>query len=169
VAEIANDLWLAAYAHEIGLMSGDGTDELDLAWRSAELLADLGSPRNVVRFVRHMHERWDGSGGPNRLAGVVMPPGSAILSVADSLDHYSAVRIEAGAAPTFAVDRALGLMLSQQRSVFSPEIVQAALKERTAVRAICGVPREPAPAKETPGRGLRMYPTIATTLLGRLS
>jgi CheY-like chemotaxis protein len=47
------DLELAAYSHEIGIMSGLAADPIDLAWRGADLLADLGGEVEVVRTITH--------------------------------------------------------------------------------------------------------------------
>ena len=37
-------------------------------------------------IVRHHHERWDGAGYPDRLAGTAIPLGARIVAVADSLE-----------------------------------------------------------------------------------
>jgi ribonuclease P protein subunit RPR2 len=42
--------------------------------------------RPAARIVRHHHERWDGSGYPDKLAGENIPLGARILSIADALD-----------------------------------------------------------------------------------
>jgi response regulator RpfG family c-di-GMP phosphodiesterase len=39
-----------------------------------------------IRVVRSHHERWDGSGYPDRLSGRDIPLGARIFAVADSLD-----------------------------------------------------------------------------------
>ncbi len=164
-----DDLRMAAHAHELGLLGDAETDPVDLAWRSADLLAGLGGAPGVVRIIRHLHERWDGTGGPDQLSGDGIPIGSQVLSVADAIDHYSAARMQASRAPVEAVDRALALVVTQQKSQFSPAVVQAAAVERVMIRAICSSPRPspvlPAEAK----RGAREYPTIARALLSRLS
>ncbi|MGH7460255.1 MAG: HD domain-containing phosphohydrolase, partial [Longimicrobiales bacterium] len=163
------DLRMAAYAHELGQLAGAETDALDLAWLGADLLSGLGGSGCVVRIVRHLHERWDGTGGPGRLRGSAIPVGSQVLSVVDAIDHYSAARIQAGLPPVDAVDRALSLLATQRNSVFNPEIVEAAVDERLMIRAICTAPR----SAPVPGAGSRSgrpeYPTIARTLLSRLS
>jgi putative two-component system response regulator len=40
-------------------------------------------------IVRHHHERWDGSGYPDRLAGDAIPLGARIVAVADSVEVMS--------------------------------------------------------------------------------
>jgi len=43
-------------------------------------------------YVRHHHERWDGKGYPDGLAGNAIPLGARILAVADALDAMSSAR-----------------------------------------------------------------------------
>ena len=40
----------------------------------------------ISKIVRHHHERWDGGGYPDGLAGDAIPFGSRIIAVADSVD-----------------------------------------------------------------------------------
>lgn len=51
----------------------------------AQIAATVLSPRQVG-WIRHHHERWDGHGYPDRLAGGEIPEGAAILSLADAWD-----------------------------------------------------------------------------------
>jgi len=46
----------------------------------------------VATLVRSSHERWDGEGYPDRLAGPEIPLGSRIVTVADSFDAMTADR-----------------------------------------------------------------------------
>jgi two-component system cell cycle response regulator len=41
-------------------------------------------PEDVLRIVRSHHERWDGAGYPDRLAGSDIPVGARIVAVADA-------------------------------------------------------------------------------------
>ena len=137
----AAELSVAAQAHEFGIMSGTAADPIELARRGADQLAELGAPAAVVQMIRHMHERWDGSGGPDQLRGGQIPLGSAILSIADSLDHYAAAWMQAGMAPIDAVDRAFGLILVQQETVFDPRLARIMADQRAAIREIAAVKR----------------------------
>ena len=42
--------------------------------------------------IRHHHERWDGSGYPDGLAGTVIPIGARIVAVADVFDALTSDR-----------------------------------------------------------------------------
>ena len=69
-----------------------------------ESLTFLGIARAVVR---HHHERWDGNGYPDRLAGVKIPAAARLVALADVSDSLRRNRPQrAGlphAAATFAI------------------------------------------------------------------
>jgi putative two-component system response regulator len=46
----------------------------------------LAFSERYVPIVRHHHERWDGAGYPDRLAGELVPVGARIVALADALD-----------------------------------------------------------------------------------
>jgi HD-GYP domain-containing protein (c-di-GMP phosphodiesterase class II) len=51
-----------------------------------QFLAGIPALANVARLVRSSHERWDGAGYPDRLAGEDVPLGGRIISVCDAFD-----------------------------------------------------------------------------------
>jgi putative two-component system response regulator len=55
-----------------------------------KLLAPLDLLAGARPIVRHHHERWDGTGYPDRLAGDAIPLGARIVAVADSVEVMSA-------------------------------------------------------------------------------
>jgi HD-GYP domain-containing protein (c-di-GMP phosphodiesterase class II) len=59
---------------------------------AAEILSDAKPLRNVVPLVRHVHERWDGQGHPDRLKGEDIPLGSRIISTAVTYEAMTADR-----------------------------------------------------------------------------
>jgi putative two-component system response regulator len=134
------ELLVAAWSHELGRLSTETWDPAAMAVEGGRLLAELGCAAGVVEGVRHMHERWDGSGGPERRAGEDIPLITQLLSVADSIDHYVSAWLQAGKDATEAVDRALGLVRVQSGSVFCPAAVEAALLQRPRIMSICGRP-----------------------------
>ena len=48
--------------------------------------------RPVARLVRSTHERWDGTGYPDRLTGAEIPRGSRIVAVCDAYEAMTADR-----------------------------------------------------------------------------
>ena len=61
----------------------------DLASR---LVADLELPTEVKQIIRSGHERYDGSGYPDRLAGEDIPLAARIIAVAEALDAMTSDR-----------------------------------------------------------------------------
>jgi putative nucleotidyltransferase with HDIG domain len=57
----------------------------------AAMVAGLGD-RDLAAFVRHHHERFDGGGYPDRLAGADIPLGARIIAVADTFDALTSNR-----------------------------------------------------------------------------
>lgn len=136
------ELALAARMHELGRLSGQAGDPTAMAVESGRLLEEAGFPAQIVLAVRHVHERWDGTGGPDGLSTSAIPGAAQVLSVADSLDHYCAAWLQAGVRASDAVDRALSLVAAQQGSAFSPLVVGAVNRERAAIRLALATPRE---------------------------
>jgi diguanylate cyclase (GGDEF)-like protein/putative nucleotidyltransferase with HDIG domain len=57
-----------------------------------DMLADLQFPWDIVPMVRSHHERWDGHGYPDGLAGEAIPLPARILAIADMYDALTTVR-----------------------------------------------------------------------------
>jgi putative nucleotidyltransferase with HDIG domain len=58
----------------------------------ARIVAGIPFLEDVSTIVRHHHERWDGKGYPDRLAGNDIPIGARIFAVADSFDAMTSDR-----------------------------------------------------------------------------
>jgi diguanylate cyclase (GGDEF)-like protein/putative nucleotidyltransferase with HDIG domain len=78
-------------------------DEWALMQRHAEegarIIDRLGFLNDAVPAIRHHHERFDGTGYPDRLAGEDIPLGARIIHVADALDSMLTTRIYRAARP----------------------------------------------------------------------
>jgi diguanylate cyclase (GGDEF)-like protein/putative nucleotidyltransferase with HDIG domain len=86
----------------------------------AEILERVRFPHPVAPIVRAHHERWDGKGYPNGLAGTAIPIGARILSAVDALDAMASPRLHRPAQP---VDVAVKHLESQSGLAFDPEVV----------------------------------------------
>jgi putative two-component system response regulator len=72
-------------------------------------------------IIRSHHERWDGSGYPDGLAGEDIPLVARILQVADIYDALTTARPYK---PAFSHDRAVAIMLEEVRRGWrDPELV----------------------------------------------
>jgi putative nucleotidyltransferase with HDIG domain len=60
--------------------------------RSAELVAMVNGLQDLVKPVRHHHERWDGGGYPDGLAGEEIPLTARIIVFADTIDAMTSDR-----------------------------------------------------------------------------
>jgi len=56
------------------------------------ILAAAPSLSGVASLVRSSHERWDGDGYPDRLAGEAIPLGARIIAVCDAFDAMTSER-----------------------------------------------------------------------------
>src|SRR5439155_10871211 len=86
-----------------------------------ELLRDVEFPWDVLPMVRGHHERWDGHGYPDGLAGDAIPLAARILCVADVYDALTSDRPYRKA---YERDHALRLMASDRGRQFDPDILE---------------------------------------------
>ncbi len=71
--------------HGQGDLDWDARDEVDQhVQQGLDLLAPLLPDAGTVAVIRHHHERFDGAGHPDGLAGAAIPAGSRILAVVDA-------------------------------------------------------------------------------------
>jgi HD-GYP domain-containing protein (c-di-GMP phosphodiesterase class II) len=75
--------------------------------------------------VRHHHERWDGAGYPDGLAGEMIPLAARVFAVADVLDALTTIRPYRPPSP---LDEARGMIEEAAGSQFDPEVVAAFLE-----------------------------------------
>jgi len=85
----------------------------------SELLRDIEFPWDILPLVRGHHERWDGRGYPDRLAGDDIALSARIVCIADVFDALTTDRPYRRA---FSVDEALTMMTKDVGAMFDPEI-----------------------------------------------
>jgi len=81
----------------------------------------LGTARAIVR---HHHERWDGKGYPDRLAGEAIPAAARLTAVADV---YDALRRRRQHKAALSHADALNVLIHQSDGQFEPHLVRALL------------------------------------------
>jgi putative nucleotidyltransferase with HDIG domain len=126
----------AALFHDIGKLAIPDTVLLkpsrlsDSEWglmrrhasEGARIIDRLGFLKDAVPAIRHHHERYDGRGYPDGLAGEDIPLGARIIHVADALDSMLTSRIYREARPAHEV---LEELAGGSGTQFCPRCVEA--------------------------------------------
>jgi diguanylate cyclase (GGDEF)-like protein/putative nucleotidyltransferase with HDIG domain len=98
----------------------------------AEILERVHFPYPVAPIVRSHHEKYDGTGYPDGLAGDQIPIGARILSVVDCLDALSSDRQYRRALP---LDEAMTIVSEQSGKSFDPRVVSCLEKRYKELEA----------------------------------
>jgi putative nucleotidyltransferase with HDIG domain len=88
----------------------------------AEFLETCQGLRHLASFVKHHHERWDGSGYPDRLRGDQIPIESRILAVCDAVEAMASDRPYHRAMP---LDDVIAELRRCSGTQFDPAVVEA--------------------------------------------
>ncbi len=88
-----------------------------------ELVADIDFPGDVRAIIRNHHERWDGQGYPDGLAGEDIPFAARILCVADVYDALTTAR---SYRDSLSHNRAARVM-RESKGQFDPQLVETFL------------------------------------------
>ena len=89
------------------------------------ILSHIHSPWPLATIVWHHHERLDGSGYPNGLAGDAIRTEARILAVADTVEAMSSHRPYR---PSLGIDAALAEITAQRGIHYDPDAVDACLR-----------------------------------------
>lgn len=139
---------MAAPLHDIGKLAIRDRVLLkpaDLDEREAELVREhtavgariLSNPRTPVVEIAYFmasghHERWDGRGYPNGLAGDAIPLPARVCAVADAFDAMTSGRVYR---PEPMTDEQAGNQLQEGAgTAFDPEVVQAFMRALPGIK-----------------------------------
>jgi response regulator RpfG family c-di-GMP phosphodiesterase len=89
-----------------------------------------------LRVIRSHHERWDGTGYPDRLAGVDIPLSARIFAIADSIDAMTGDRPYR---EPVSWEAATAEIAAESGRQFDPEIVEAFIDENQTLRRLFDV------------------------------
>ena len=111
----------------------------------AAIVEKFAGYRGCAVLVRHHHERWDGTGYPEGLAGEAVPLGARILAVADAFDAMTSARAYR---PASGPETVLAVLESGAGAQWDPRVVQALVeyRRRATADAAVSVAARPVPA-----------------------
>ncbi len=131
--EEASDIQLAARLHDIGklgiadaILNKTGTltdEEYSIIKKHPETSYKILKPimsDSILKTIRYHHERWDGKGYPDGLAGDLIPAGARIICLADSFDAMTSFRSYKKA---MTLDKAIEEIERCSGTQFDPNIV----------------------------------------------
>jgi two-component system cell cycle response regulator len=135
-AEELDELLRAAELHDIGKMAVPDAildkpgplsdDERQFVHQhpliGERILSAAPALRPVARIVRSSHERWDGGGYPDGLAGIEIPLGARIVAVCDA---YEAMTSDRRYQDMRSPEEALAELERQAGHQFDPQVVAA--------------------------------------------
>ena len=90
--------------------------------RGAEIVGKFRPFQGAIRAIRHHHERWDGLGYPDRLAGDDIPVEAAIISLAEAWDAMTTARPYANA---LSLSEAMAGIRAGREKQWGPIVVDA--------------------------------------------
>jgi diguanylate cyclase (GGDEF)-like protein/putative nucleotidyltransferase with HDIG domain len=118
------DVRTAAFLHDVGHMTmtaGQGFEVPGHAEAGEKILHRAKFPPEVSACVRSHHERWDGAGKPDGLAGEKIPLGARIIAVAETFEALTAGR----GSDRLSAPAALQLVSEASATEFDPALVEA--------------------------------------------
>ncbi|HXT14680.1 MAG TPA: HD domain-containing phosphohydrolase [Gemmatimonadaceae bacterium] len=124
IGALLHDVGKIAVPSEIlnkpGRLTPEEREAMELhAAAGANMLGDIDFPWDVIPMVRGHHERWDGTGYPDRLAGEDIHLSARITCIADVFDALTTDRpYRAG----FTREQALAMMAADSGKLFDPEL-----------------------------------------------
>jgi ribonuclease P protein subunit RPR2 len=99
----------------------------------AQIVRGIEFLAQAAQVVRHHHERWDGTGYPDGLAGEDIPLAARVFAVADVLDALTTDRPYRPASP---LREAREMIAADSGTHFDPEVIEAfnSIEDETFVR-----------------------------------
>jgi|GEM_PF-3765230 len=102
--------------------------------KTKKILSPLESlkVKNIINMSYSHHERFDGSGYPDRKSGAEIPLGARIITLADAFDAMTSKRVYRDTRMT--KKEAVSEILRQKEKQFDPNVVDAFLKIEETIR-----------------------------------
>jgi len=131
-------LEIAALFHDVGylvisdVITGKTSALTQVEWElikqhsinGEQIFSSVPSLKSMAKIIRYHHERFDGSGYPERLIGEDIPRPARIIAVADCLDAMASDRLYRKA---LSNDQIIAELKKGSETQFDPEVVTSAL------------------------------------------
>ena len=147
--QYCNDIRLAAPMHDIGKVAMPDTVLLkqgrltEAEFRQMQAHAQIGSDilarshSSLLQLASEIaashHERWDGQGYPNRLAGSAIPVSGRVVCIADNFD---ALTTERPYKPAWSFEKTVEHIIGRSGTQFDPDCVAAFERALPKIKAI---------------------------------
>lgn len=119
-------------AEEYEIMKSHTTKGVTIL-ESIPQLRDSGIYEYACDIARHHHERWDGRGYPDHLAGDEISVWSQVVSLADVYDALSCRRVYK---PSFPREKVVEMICTGQCGLFNPRLLESFLKVEDRLSAM---------------------------------
>jgi putative two-component system response regulator len=127
-----------------------GADAIEQAGRGAN--PPIAFLACAAEIARHHHERWDGTGYPDGLAGDAIPVAARLMALADVFDALISRRVYK---EPMAFSTARDIIASERGSHFDPDIVDAFLAQ---FDVFCAIARRYADSASSPPNTPAQFP-----------
>ncbi len=148
------DIYLAGLLHDVGkigipdsiLLKSEplASEEQELVHQHVtigyKILENFGAISHLLPFILYHHERYDGTGYPERLKGEAIPRSARILAVADSFDAMNTARPYR---PALLPDQIEEILACGWNMQWDGEVINAFFRARERIYPIqeCGIGR----------------------------
>lgn len=144
--EDIQNIQIAAYLHDIGKIGIPETillkpdklteEEWDMIRKHPELSENILMPlhlsKEIKQMVRQHHERYDGTGYPDKISGTQILLGARILAIADA---YEAMTAERPYRRAFSEEKALLEIMENAGKQFDPSLAKTFLRLHERMRS----------------------------------
>ena len=101
--------------------------KIDSGQTNSEKESSLEYLEEAGNIAKHHHERWDGTGYPDGLAGEEIPLSARLMAFADVFDALTTERPYKNA---WTMEETMEYMLEQKGKHFDPDVVEAFIKQK---------------------------------------
>lgn len=118
---------------EFAIMKTHTTEGMRIIDKAIERVRGGEYLKEARNMAAYHHERWDGKGYPEGLAGEVIPLSARVMAVADVFDALASPRVYK---PAFPLEKALDIISEGAGTQFDPKCVEVFMDSLDEVKAV---------------------------------